>query len=313
MARTSSSERARRLLALLPLLRRGGAVPLAELASAVGATTAQVAADIATLSMCGLPPYSPDELVDVFVDGDVVRTFSEPPALGRPLRLTPAEARALAAALEGCGRGADDPLVRKLLDAAAPSSSEDPAVLRAALADDGLARVHATVAAATASHEALRIEYFSAGRGERSCRVIEPWAMGVDRGAWYVSAWCRSAGGERVFRLDRVVSAEPTGEHFTPPEGARPPVPAVPATGRLPKATVRFRQEARDDLSSREWPGTLFRTEPGDDIVGEVPYASKEWVARRVVARLGEAEVQGPAEVRDAVADLAQRTLDELG
>jgi proteasome accessory factor C len=143
--------------------------------------------------------------------------------------------------------------------------------------------------------------------------VIEPWAMGVDRGAWYVSAWCRNAGGERVFRLDRIVAAEPTGERFAPPADPRPPVPAFPSAAELPKATVRFRREAGDDLSSREWPGALFRGRPEDDIVGEVPYASPAWVARRVVARLGDAEVLTPAEVRDAVAALARESLGEFG
>jgi predicted DNA-binding transcriptional regulator YafY len=185
------------MMALLPLLTPGAELPLAQLAATLGTTAAQVADDIATLSMCGLPPYSPDELVDAFVDGDVVRVFAAPPALDRPLRLTAAEAAALAAALESCGHGPDDPLRTKLVEAAsAPADADElAATLRSAVAPGGLAEVHAAVSAALAEHEVLRIEYFSAGRGEFGEREIEPWSLAVERGAWYVRAWSREAGG----------------------------------------------------------------------------------------------------------------------
>lgn len=313
MPPASASDRARRMMALLPLLTPGAQLPLEDLASAVGATAAQVASDVATLSMCGLPPYSPDELVDAFVEDGVVHVFAGAPALDRPLRLTPAEAAALAAALEACGHGPDDPLRARLVDSASEpaDAAELASAVRAAVAPGGLAEIHAMLAEALTGHEAVRIEYFSAGRGEVTERVIEPWAMAVDRGAWYVSAWCRRAGAERVFRLDRIHTLEPIGERFVPPADPRPPVPAFPAGGDLGHATVRFSHGS--DLSSRDLPGALFRQGAGDDTVVEVPFASPDWVARRVAARLGEAEALEPEAVRAAVAEVARRTLHELG
>lgn len=312
-ARSNAAERARRMMALLPLLTPGAELPLARLADVVGGTPADVAADIALLSMCGLPPYSPDELVDAFVDGDIVRVFAAPPALDRPLALAPAEAGALAAALEACGRGPDDPLRARLLEAAsAPAdAAEIASTVRAAVSPGGVAEIHAAVAAATAAHEALRIEYFSAGRGEVGMRVIEPWAMGVDRGVWYVAAWCRSAGGERVFRLDRVRSAEGTGETFTPPADARPPVPAFPVDEGLRRATIAF--SAGSELSSREWPGAVFRPGEAGGTIAEIPFVSGAWIARRVAARLGSAEVLEPRELRAEVAEVSRRMLADLG
>jgi proteasome accessory factor C len=310
--RISAAERARRMMALLPLLTPGAEVPLDELASAVGATPAQVAADVATLSLCGLPPYSPDELVEAYVEDGVVHVFAGAPALDRPLRLTPAEAASLAAALEACGHGPDDPLREKLLAAAStPADAVDLAwAVRAGVSPGGLADIHAMLATAVGEHEAVRMEYFSAARGELSERVVEPWAMGVDGGVWYVTGWCRTASAERVFRLDRIHTLEPVGEHFVPPAEVHPPVPAFPAESDLRHACVRLSRGT--DLSSRDWPGALFRRGEADDTLVEVPYASPEWVARRVAARLGTAEVIGPAEVRAEVVAVAQRMLDEL-
>jgi proteasome accessory factor C len=312
VVRTNAADRARRMMALLPLLTAGAELPLDELASAVGATPAQITADVATLSMCGLPPYSPDELVEAFVEDGVVHVFAGAPALDRPLRLTAAEAAALAAALEACGHGPDDPLREKLLAASAtPADAVDLAwAVRAGTSPGGLAEIHSMLAAATAEHEAVRMQYFSAARGEIAERIVEPWAMGVDRGVWYVTGRCRTAGAERVFRLDRIHTLEPLGERFVPPAEVHPPVPAFPAESELHHTTVRFAPGC--DVSSREWPGAVFVTADTDDTVGEVPFASPEWVARRVAARLGTAEVVGPEEVRAEVVLVARRILDEL-
>ena len=48
--------------------------------------------------------------MDLDIDGDFVTVYMEPPGLERPLKLTIAEARAVAAALEVAGFAADSPL-----------------------------------------------------------------------------------------------------------------------------------------------------------------------------------------------------------
>lgn len=306
-ASTNAATRARRLLALLPQLHAGGTLSIGALARTLGATPAEVAADLTTLSLCGLPPFSPLELVDVYVEGDTAEIFGDPPALARPVRLTAEEATALAAALEACGHGPGDPLTAKLLTAAVDDIGTGLATaVRAAVgADTG--EVHAAVSAAVARHEVLRIRYQGGGAETASEREIEPWALAVERGVWYVSAHCRSACAERTFRLDRVLSAEPTGERFTPPADAAPPRPDFARTAaHLPRATVRFAPGSRD-VTEREWPGATFRTDADGSVLAEIPYASAEWVARRVVARLGKAVALEPPEVRSAVIEISCR------
>jgi proteasome accessory factor C len=306
---STAADRARRLLALLPQLHAGETLSVEALARTLGATPVEVAADLSTLSMCGLPPFSPLELVDVYVEGDAAEVFGDPPALTRPVRLTAEESTALAAALDACGRGPDDPLSAKLLAAAVADTGTGLAsAVRAAVAGGDSGEVHAAVAAAVTRHEVLRIRYQGSGTAEPSEREIEPWMLGNERGIWYVSAHCRRADAERTFRLDRMVSAEPTGEFFAPPATLTPPQPTFArAAADLPRARVRFVPGSRD-VTEREWPGATFREEAGGAVTAEIPYSSAEWVARRVVARLGDAEVVSPPEVRRAVIHLASRT-----
>ncbi|MCE5191262.1 MAG: WYL domain-containing protein [Actinomycetia bacterium] len=310
-AKQNTAMHARRMLALLPYLRQGETLELAELASAVGATTSQVAGDLTALSFCGVPPFTPDEMIDLAIDGDTVTVLSAPPALERPVRLAPREARALVAALEAAGHAADDPLVTKLLTIA--SAELDPAQLAATLrAGDASAPVvgiYAVLAEAIETGTKVRIGYFSAGSGTHSERVICPHALANDRGAWYVNAYCESACAMRTFRLDRIREAEATGERFQPSVSIDASV-SMPAAG-LPIAVLRLAPTA-PHTEERDWPGATFSVKPNGAIFAEVPYSSATWVARRVAAGLGMIDAIEPAEVRAAVREVARGALAEL-
>jgi predicted DNA-binding transcriptional regulator YafY len=315
MARRSSSARFRSLLALLPYLRRGETLGVDRLATALGTTPAQLLEDIYLLVMVGIPPYTPDVMIDIWVSEDET-TFSvvnEPPALVRTVRLTGPETRALVAALQSCGVPTDDPLVTKLAEAttAGVDPEELAHLVRTAVAPEGVGPVYAAIARAIEACEAVLIEYFSAGRGETTSRVVHPFVLELHRGHWYLSAYCESVQADRVFRLDRVSSVDPTGRTFEPP--ADPPRPTPDLTGRtdLRTAEVRFRAGASVP-DGRDWPG--IEAEPAEDgsTLARVPFDGVEWLARRVVARLGDAEAVTPVELREHVAELARTIAQEL-
>jgi proteasome accessory factor C len=64
--------------------------------------------------------------------------------------------------------------------------------------------------------EVVHIDYVGIASGESTERSIEPWGVFAALGNWYVTGHCRRAGGERVFRVDRIRSARLTGERFEP-------------------------------------------------------------------------------------------------
>lgn len=298
------------MLALLPYLKQGETIALETLAAAVGASMAEVTADLTTLSYCGVPPFTPDEMIDLAIDETTVTVYGAPPALDRPVRLSPREARALVAALEATGHGPDDALVTRLLAAAAAEFDADAlaATLRAGEQDAAVAGLYALLAEAADASEKVRIEYFTASSGTHSSRVIHPHALVNDRGAWYVNATCETAGGPRTFRLDRIRQATPTGEHFSE---AAPPSSVVPDADGLPVAVLRIAPGATH-TEERDWPGAAFNVKPNGAVFAEVPYSSATWVARRVVAGLGAIDAIQTDEVRAAVREIAQAELDAL-
>lgn len=309
--RLDTATRARRLVALLPHLHRGDRIPLADLASAVGCSQEEVAADLTTLTMCGIPPFTPFDMVDLDIDEDTVTVYMDPPGLDQPLRLTMAEARALAAALELAGYSKDSALRAKLqaVSSETVSTEEMERTVRTGTAPGGAADVYATLAAAAEAHEKVEITYYTGSTGRISQRVVHPWTIVQRLGTWYLVALCETAGQERVFRMDRIRAIRRTAEYFAWPSEVSGSVTPDPA--QLQIAEIRFAADSRLP-DERAWPGLQYEPQADGSTIARVPYQTASWMARRVVSYLGSAVVTGPEEVRRAVRELAESTLQQI-
>jgi proteasome accessory factor C len=309
---SGTQDRARRLLALMPHLQPGR-IDLGRLASLTGTDTATVAADLATLSLCGADQSDVCALVPVLTDGESAEVWSELPALREPVRLTSAEARALLAALGATGVDADAPLARRLTDMAARTldAGEIARTVRAAAMPGGVVYAATQLTAAAGGRRVTVIEYTAQDRCEPTARTVQPWSVVYSRGAAYLSAWDEDRGAERTFRLDRISSVTVTGRTFERPATLPASFDAAPDPEALPRARIEFAHDA-PDLNGRDWPGATFER-PGDGSVhASVPYAGTAWIARKVAAKLGDAVVALPVEVREAVKRLSRQALDDL-
>jgi len=133
-----------------------------------------------------------------------------------------------------------------------------------------------------------------------------PYALVIERGAWYVSGFCENALEVRTFRLDRIRVAAPTGEYFEAPAPTAASI--VPTGDGLPTAVLRIAPRAQHS-EERDWPGAVFTPKENGAVFVEVPYSSATWVARRVVAGLGSIDALETDEVRAAVRDIARAGL----
>lgn len=297
--------RLRRLLAVLAVLARTGRATVGDLAARFDMQPDELVADLELAACCGLPPYTPDQLMEIIVDEDEVVARLEP-ALARPRRLSPAEGLALAAA------------ARAIL--AVPGADPDGTLRRAAdkldavlVGRDGL-RVEldepehlATVRRAVAEGQQLALRYHSASRDEVTERVVDPLSVHHVDGAWYLDAWCHRAGDTRRFRVDRVLGAGPTGVTVAPGSHPTPdPGPYVPS----PDATVaRLLVPADGAWLLEAVPVQRVTPHPGGGWDVELAVSSPAWLGRLLV-RLGPgARVLAPAELADAGAVAARRIL----
>jgi proteasome accessory factor C len=227
-----AGSRLERLLAVLSSLAQHGQVSLADLADQFGMTSEQLAGDLELAACCGLPPYTPDRLMEIIVGEDHVEAMLGP-ELGRPRRLSAQEGFALAAAARASVAAHGEPTSP---DGVKPPLERALAKLEAALGDRAVLGVDlgepahlATVREAIAAGDQLEIDYVSAWRDARSKRIVDPVRLSAYGGYWYVDAWCHTAGGTRRFRVDRIVEVEKTGAEATRrSDGDSSPGPFVP-------------------------------------------------------------------------------------
>ncbi|MFV0308031.1 MAG: helix-turn-helix transcriptional regulator [Desertimonas sp.] len=306
--RRSAEERLRRLLVMLPWLMERGETPLVDVARHFDLTPSEVAADLELASMCGLPPFV-DEMIDVFIDEDVVHV-GVPRLFTRPLRLTAPEGFALVAAgrvaMQLPGADPTGPLGRGLRK------------LETALGDDGVVvdlprppGVDETLGALTEAVrrvEQLDIRYWTASRDEVTERTITPRRVFSDHGDWYVAADDQRSGEPRTFRVDRIEAVTPTGRYDEPAEESGVGVaPDWFADGGLPQVTLRLRPAAR--WVTERYPVDHVRTDKRGVTTATFPVASRPWL-ERMLLRLGpHATVIDPDEWAELGADTARRVL----
>jgi proteasome accessory factor C len=206
------------MLALVPWILANPGTTIAELAARFEVSEAELEADLGLLPMCGLPPYTADRLIDVWVADDGAVSIRLAEYFDRPLRLSPAEGVALLAAgralLGVPGSDRSGPLATAL------DKLEQALGTRGGLAVDvgdtgQLERLNQAVE----GREQLEIDYYSSARDEMTTRVVDPGRVFHAFGAWYLAAYCHRAQGDRLFRVDRVRDVRSTGEHFDAVDG----------------------------------------------------------------------------------------------
>jgi proteasome accessory factor BC len=235
--------------------------------------------------------------VDKELYGDVFR---------RPPKLTPLEARAIRLALEFVGPmiAADSrsPLekVRGKLEETFGQFelSQTPEVH----VETDEERLVTTLSGAMEHQRVVRIEYLKEDEAEPTRREVEPYQFVRELPHWYVHTWDRDAGGPRTFRLDRMRSAEPTGESFEPRPDFDPSYLRDPrvATILYAKPVARWKVERG------------ARPLSDGSALAELPYATEEWLLTEILADRGEAVVLDPAPLRKAVAARARALGREL-
>ncbi|MHB1988989.1 MAG: helix-turn-helix transcriptional regulator [Acidimicrobiales bacterium] len=303
-----AGERLRRLLAVLVHLARVGEGRIGEIAARFDMDEDELVHDLELAACCGVPPYTPDQLIELIVDDDHVSAFGLG-HLAKPRHLTPEEGFALAAAgkalLEVAGADEEGALASGL--------AKLEAVLGEPLFSLDVAQPEllSELQEAAEEHRQVEIDYFSSAASEPTTRAVDSYQVVLREGRWYLDGWCHLVGGVRRFQVDRVQAVRPTGRSFEAPRQLDDSLVGPDAFIGGPDA-VRARIAFVTDsaLGVEQVALSPFeRLEDGrlatDVLVGDV----EGWFGR-LLLRLGPgAEVLAPPELHDVALRAAARAL----
>lgn len=308
------NDRLRRLLLVVPAARARPGIQLDELARTLACEPAELRKDIDLLACVGAPPFLPDDLIDIELRDDRVYV-SLPQSFDRPTRLTATEAAALVAATRALAP--DDPLVAsaigKLTKGVAP---EQKALYEALLARFGAAAPDETDALVTTLREAserrdeIEILYFARSELSPRARVVRPRALAAADGVRYLAAR-NDRDEERLYRLDRIAHAKPTGRGFAAlPEidlnAALARVAGLDANEELPRATLRFSRGVAEAARARH---PHARPVEGGAVEAAVSFATLPWLISYTLSWGGAATLVEPPQARRALREAALRAL----
>lgn len=320
-----SMSRLERILLLVPYCVRHPGVSIEELSSRFGASKKEIVEDLNLLFMCGLPDYTPADLIEVFIEEDQV-FIRMADYFSRPLRLTRTEAiplylkgNALLDLLEGSSdRGVDElgslrSALDKLGQALLPQEggvAELTKRIRVHL-ESGEAQWLPVLREAVTAQQRVDMEYYTFSRDDLTKREVDPYLVFASMGHWYVSGYCHLAQDRRMFRLDRIKALELTDESFERPDEAAgdlpPPLLYTPSptdarvtlrvagpvgawlSEYLPVESSKERRDGRREIA--------FRT------------SAFPWLEKLLLRFGSDVEVVEPTELADRLRDGAERIL----
>ncbi len=289
--------RAIRLLDLVPYLTANPGISVKELANVFQTTSNEIVKDLDLLFVCGLPGYTPLELIDLSVDDGYV-TIRDPQNLAAPRKFSEEEALTLRIALsaleEFLPRERREPvrLLREKIAALFSREIPDSALFYQTDASKERLRL---INEALGKRKRLGFIYKNLLTGETSKRELSIAHVLMERSRTLVEGWDHSVKGKRTFQLAQMeelqILNEPSEVFDDLPNQS---VNEVELTGPPESHFFLENQALLTRISSDRMKLELFQP---------------EWLIRNVLAEAGLIAVQQPASIRQRVRLIAQSAL----
>ena len=298
----SALERTARALDLVPYLLEHQGISIGELASVFGVTEKQINQDLVLMHMCGLPGYTPLELIDMYYEDGYV-TVSDPQSFKRPRKMGRSELVSILVSLDLLKslrsdelRNEIEELHKKLLTSL---QFENPFVVVQDFDDNPFLQ---DLERAIAKSSTLRIVYLSGNKDERTERTIFPLEIYRANQATYLSAWCQTSNADRTFRLDRIVSCEVAeNSEISGTPGYRDVV------AEQQGAVLLINKSARNFVeNNRAIIENIEDVSGSEELLVKLNPVDSDWLVRTVLGFGGGISVKDPLELASDITSRAQ-------
>ena len=290
--------RTARLLDLVPYLTTHQGIAISELAKTFSTTVKEITDDLNTLWMCGLPGYTPLELIDLEFESGFV-SIRNAETLAAPRALDRAEALSiymgldlLKAELSGSNVSLDTEIVNLQEQLRSQLISIPQVQIEASLKSE----FRALILRAIRRRGWLEITYHSAANDQVTKRQVAPYELSQSGSHEYLQGYCDSAKSIRNFRADRIVDIAEIADQLWPSNQVAANEEAIQYEVTVHTATRQVR-EVLPQVSADSSNATLQGF-------------SASWISRAILSLGGQVEVTGPTQIKAEVRARAQAALN---
>jgi len=297
---SDATGRAIRLLDLVPFLRANPGMNIKEIATEFKVSVSEIVSDLDLLMVCGLPGYTPLELIDLSTDEGFV-TLRDPQNLGYPRNFTIHELLILKIALSALL--VDSPpmlhseiasLISKL-DHQMPNQISSEGIL---IVPDNILNLRRIGEEALVKNQQVEIAYRNDTKDELTNREISLIREYESEGEYFWDAWCHLANAKRTFNLKKISSATLSMD----------PSSIGDLSGEGSALTVRLRIKQKSQFFARHQ-NILKQTEEPE--IYEARIYQREWLVREILSAGETATVIAPSDLKVQVKKRATQALSQ--
>jgi len=295
--------RTARLLDLVPYLTTHQGIAISELAKTFSTTVKEITDDLNMLWMCGLPGYTPLELIDLEFESGFV-SIRNAETLAAPRALDRAEALSIYMGLDLLNAElsqANSALVSEIATLQEQLRSQLISAPQVQIEASMKSEFRALILRAIRRRGWLEITYHSTANDQVSKRQVAPYELSQTGSLEYLQGYCDSAKSVRNFRADRIVDVIEIAEQVWPSDLA---------SGNQDSANqdaIIYRVKVH--VSSRQVLEALPELEAGST-TARIQGFSARWISRTILSLAGQVEVLEPSQIRQAVHTRAQAALE---
>jgi proteasome accessory factor C len=288
----SALDRTARALDLVPYLLEHQGISISELAQVFGVSEKQINDDLILIHMCGLPGYTPLELIEMYYEDGYV-TVSDPQSLNKPRNMNRTELTSLLVSLDLLKSTRTDSIVEEIETLQTKLrnslSFENPYVV---VHDSNSPEFVEQIEHAIVKGNALEIVYLSGSKDKSSERLVLPLEIYQENNFTYLNAWCQTSEGERTFRVDRLISLK-----VSDPEKISAVRPTEQILDKVTNIELMVSKPARNFVEENR--GIIENVIEGEELHVTLHPIDIDWLSRTILGYGSAIRVIEPSELTE--------------
>ena len=294
----SAVDRVTRVLDLVPFILENPGIEVSVLAAKFSISEKQILADLELIFMCGLPGYTPYELIDLAFEDGVV-TVIDPQVLDKPRVFTEVEAVVLNLGLSIIKNAINDPdQVKSIDDLQKKIGAKFTSISEISFTTNKPA-FYDQVSEAINMNAAVNLTYNSISRDEVSDRFVIPKRIYLAQGNFYFIAIDTNSNQERHYRMDLILNCEISNS-----------VPTNIFSFADIDESFEFKIQSTNKYLTERY-SDLFTgvSQQGDVYLAQGRMNNPQWLKRLVISNAPDLQLLEPAFLKEEIREQVRSTL----